>query len=96
MNSKDLSSYGKLLLVVAKMEVDLDIATLTESERRILGAIGELSASSEKYVSSKDIRENILCKTLTDPTYYRALKHIQDLGYIKVKAGRKTGLYSLF
>ena len=95
MNPKDLSSYGKLLLVVAEMEIDLGIAALSEAERRIMGSVGSLGSGLKEYISSKDIRESSLCEGLTDPTYYRALKHLLDLGYIEVKSGRKTGLYSL-
>lgn len=95
MKLKDLSSFGKLMSVLCDMERDLGLDNLSEPERRVLSAISMAIGETKKSVNSRDVKSNTICRDLTDPTYYRALKNLVKSGYIEVVEGRKTGIYRL-
>jgi DNA-binding MarR family transcriptional regulator len=95
MRLKELNAFGKLMSVLCDMERDLGLDGLSEPERRVLSAISMIIGDSKNPVNSRDVKSNPICRDLTDPTYYRALKNLVEAGYIEVIEGRKTGIYKL-
>ncbi|MBT5203899.1 MAG: hypothetical protein HOL98_10645 [Gammaproteobacteria bacterium] len=95
MNLQNLRKLAQLKAVLIDMEQDFGVSNLTEQEIRILSAMTETLGPDVSLVSSKTIRNSLYCKSLSSPTYHRALKALLSKQILKPAQGRKTGLYAL-
>ena len=55
-----LNSYAKLREVLFQIEKDLGIEELTETERKVLAALANLSGGTKNNVSLDDIRQDVI------------------------------------
>jgi hypothetical protein len=95
MNLQNLRKLAQLKAVLIDMEQDFGLSELTEQEIRILSAMTETLGPDVSLVSSKQLRNSLYCKSLSSPTYHRALKSLLQKSLLKPAEGRKTGLYQL-
>ncbi|MEM9635884.1 MAG: hypothetical protein AAGA50_31490 [Pseudomonadota bacterium] len=92
MNGK-ISTLAQLRILLESMEQDLGLSKLSPNERDLLYAAQSLSNDSNEFIRSDDLRNHPLLKSMTQPTYYRSLKRLLELGFIEPPSGKKTGLY---
>ena len=67
-----LNSYAKLREVLFQIEKDLGIDELTETERKVLAVLANLSDGTENDVSLDDIRQDAI---VTDVPCHRFIGH---------------------
>ena len=90
-----LNSYAKLREVLFQIEKDLGIEELTETERKVLAVLANLSGGTEIDVSLDDIRQDAIVTDIPAPSLYRAFSTLQKQGYIGHSGGQRSGLYHL-
>ena len=77
------------------MEKDLGIEELTETERKVLAVLANLSGGTKNNVSLEDIRQDAIVTDIPAPSLYRAFGTLQTRGYIGRSGGQRSGLYYL-
>lgn len=92
MNGK-INTIAQLRILLESMEHDLGLTDLSPNERDLLYAAQNLSGENNKFVRSDELRNHPLLRSMTQPTYYRSLKRLLELGFIEPPIGKKTGLY---
>ena len=90
-----LNSYAKLREVVFQIEKDLGIEEFTETERKVLAVLANLSGGTKNNVSLDDIRQDTIVTDIPAPSLYRAFSTLQKRGYIDRSGGQRSGLYRL-
>lgn len=95
MDANDLSHIAKLRLLVTSMEEDLGLDKLSGDERSLLYAMSALSSDGANELRSDDLKRHPLCRKLSHPTFYRALRSLLDKELVSRSGPRKTGTYSL-
>ncbi len=90
-----LNSYAKLREVLFQIEKELGIEELTETERKVLAVLANLSGGTENNVSLEDIRQDVIVTDVPAPSLYRAFSTLQKRGYIGRSGGQRSGLYYL-
>lgn len=95
MANESLSHLAKLYELIATMEEDLGLDTLTEDERAMIYAITASSDESKGAFQSAEIKQHTLCKKMSNPTFYRILKRLLAKGIIRHAKGKKTGAYEM-
>ncbi|WP_227268402.1 hypothetical protein [Roseobacter weihaiensis] len=91
--TRNISTLAQLRMLLESMEHDLGLKKLTPNERDLLYAAQNLSGETNEYVRSEELKGHPLLKSMTQPTYYRSLKRLLELGFIELPSGKKTGLY---
>ena len=90
-----LNLYAKLREVLFQMEKDLGIEELTETERKVLAVLANLSGGTKNNVSLEDIRQDAIVTDIPAPSLYRAFGTLQTRCYIGRSGGQRSGLYHL-
>lgn len=93
--TRNISTLAQLRILLESMEHDLGLKELSTNERDILYATQSLSGDTNAFVRSEQLKNHPLLKSMTQPTYYRSLKRLLDLGFIEPPTGKKTGLYRM-
>lgn len=94
MKDRQMMQLSSLYGLLASMEAEMGLGTLTEDEKKILYAMSELGPDGSD-VSSNRVKEHDYCNDISSPTFYRALKRLSERNFIAVAAGRKAGRYHL-
>lgn len=95
--SNKIDSYAKLRSILHEMEMDIGITDRPNAEKNIISAISQLqhSASLGSFVKTRDIKTHPLCLQMPSPSFFRALKKLQNDGLLILPSNRIKGLYRL-
>ena len=91
--TRNISTLAQLRMLLESMEQDLGLDQLSHNERDLLYAAQSLSGDTKEFVRSEELKNHRLLKSMTQPTYYRALKRLLELGFIELPSDKKTGFY---
>lgn len=81
----------KLLML---MEADLGFDNLKQDERDLLAAILDIQKNDASF-ESDTLRAHDLARRLSNATFFRTLRSLQDKGYVIKSDGRQRNLYEL-
>lgn len=95
MEPSDLSHVAMLRVLALSMETDLGLDRLSGDERNLIYAMSALTADGQETLRSDEMKRHPLCRRLSHPTFYRALRALLDKGYVSRSGPRKTGTYHL-
>lgn len=95
MKNDSLFHLAKLYELIASMEKDLGLDSLSEDERAMVYAITSLTDTKMQVFQSSDIKNHALCEKMSNPTFYRNLKRLLAKGVIRHVQGKKTGVYEM-
>ena len=88
-----LQKIATLRVVLSEFEKEIGIEDIGTIEKKVLLAIADLS-SFHDVAEIKRIKEHPLIYNVTQPSFYRALHNLQNMGKIK-KVGIKRGVYAI-
>lgn len=80
--------------LVANMEDDLGLKELSEAQKQIVLAAMELAERSNE-ISSSDLQKHSLLAGMPRPTYFKSIKVLEKLGYLKRPSGTERGAFIL-
>ena len=92
-----MSDFGKLAHlkeILFGMERDLGIESLGQVQKDIVYAATILSEASAE-IETDDIRKHQLLSGVGRSTFFRALKEVVELGYLKHSEGAQRSRYKL-
>lgn len=87
-----LSHYARLRRQLAALEVDLGLDAFTPDEVGLISAIVDLESTTGP-AQVHDLREHLLCRRLSKPTFYRALQRLVQRGAVRRIGSERSGLY---
>ena len=88
-----LEQLAKFNLLLKGMEEELHIDDLSTFEKQVLLAVASCAAENE-VVKLSSIETHPLAEQISRPSFYRALKTLEESGKIKKMSG-KRGYYTL-
>lgn len=88
-----LKKIAQLQLTLSELEEDVGIKDISTIEKRVLLAIADLTSNDEE-AATNDIMNHQLIYGFSRPSFYRALKNLEEQGKIK-KPGSVRGFYSI-
>lgn len=89
--SDKLASLRKLLF---EMEVELGLVELSAVQRDVFYA-ARLTAGKTEFVRGEEVRLHPLLASISRPTFYRAVKDLEDAGYLSRTDSVRSGRYRL-
>ena len=95
MKNDSLFHLAKLYELIASMEKDLGLDSLSEDERAMVYAITSMTDAERATFQSSDVKNHDLCGKMSNPTFYRNLKRLLARGVIRHVQGKKTGVYEM-
>ena len=90
-----LSHYANLRQLLAEMEHDLQIDTLTEIDKKVMSTLVLLRGDTDQPVHLDDIRNHSLTYAIPSPTLYRSFQTLIKNGYIQKVGSVRSGLYHI-
>ena len=78
--------------VLFQIEKDLGIEELTETERKVLAVLANLSGGTENDASLDDIRQDAIVTDVPAPSLYRAFSTLQSVDTLAVQVANGLGL----
>ena len=93
MNSK-LQSFLEIKKLLMLMEADLGFDQLKQDERDLLAAILDIQEDDGSFQSDA-LKDHSLLLNLSPATFFRALRALQEKGYIDKSEGRRRNSYVL-
>lgn len=91
--TSSINTLAQLRILLEGMELDLGLKSLSPNERDLLYAAQNLSGETNEFIRSEELKSHSLLRFMTQPTYYRSLKRLLELGLLEPPSGKKTGLY---
>ncbi|TMV03699.1 hypothetical protein FGK63_18695 [Ruegeria sediminis] len=88
----EISKLAELRKLMQSMEQTLGLEELTPVERDIYYAAGELSETGNE-VRTYGLIEHTLVKSVSRPTFFRALKSLVEKGYLSQCDSANRGKY---
>lgn len=88
-----LKKIAQLQLTLSELEEDVGISDISTIEKRVLLAIADLTENQSK-ATTGEIMEHRLIDGFSRPSFYRALKSLEQKGKID-KSMSLRGFYSL-
>ena len=88
-----LQKVATLSVLLLELEQETGIEDIGTIEKKVLLAIADLS-SLHDVAEIKRIKEHPLISNVTQPSFYRALNNLQNMGKIQ-KVGIKRGFYAI-
>jgi len=88
-----LKPVSKLRMLLAEIESELGLSTLSSSERDLLYALVSESADAGSVVTTNALRANPIVGYMSDPTMYRYIIKLIEKGIITLAPGRQRGAY---
>ena len=88
-----LQKVATLRVVLSELEKEIGIEDIGTIEKKVLLAIADIS-SLHDVAEIKRVKEHRLICNVTQPSFYRALNNLQNMGKIK-KVGIKRGFYAI-
>lgn len=89
------SHYANLRQLLAEMEDDLQISTLTEIDKKVMSTLVLLRGDEDQPVHLDDIRNHNLTYAIPSPTLYRSFQTLIKNGFIKKVGSVRSGLYHI-
>ena len=90
-----ISHYANLRQLLVEMEHDLQIASLTEIDKKVMSTLVLLSGDKDQPVHLDDIRKHNLTHTIPSPTLYRSFQTLIKKGFIQKVGSVRSGLYHI-
>ena len=90
-----LSHYANLRQLLAEMEHDLKISSLTEIDKKVMSTLVLLSTDKDKPVHLDDIRNHDLINSIPSHTLYRSFQTLINNGFIQKVGSVRSGLYHI-
>ena len=90
-----ISHYANLRQLLSEMEHDLQIASLTEIEKKVMSTLVLLSGDKDQPVHLDDIRKHNLTHAIPSPTLYRSFQTLIEKGFIQKVGSVRSGLYHI-
>lgn len=81
-----------LKVILEEMEEDLGLARLSEFEKNLYLAAQSLK-SPDSTVKTKQLRGHTFTRSMSRPTFFRALQALEKKGLIARSGSKKTGLF---
>jgi len=88
-----LQKVATLRVVLSELEKEIGIEDIGTIEKQVLLAIADISSLYD-VVEIKRVKDHPLISNVTQPSFYRALNNLQNMGKIK-KVGIKRGFYAI-
>lgn len=82
-----LDDIARLFALLHDMEKELGLSDLSDTDRRVLLSIQDLS-NKQTQVETNQILDHRFLETVSRPTVFRSLKKLLDAGYAKKSGGR--------
>lgn len=95
MSGQAYLSVAQLRELLLGMEQELGLGDLSQNEKDVLYAVQVSFNASEGVARSDDIRNHMLLKSMTQPTFHRSLKVLVKKGYVNHAPNTKAGAYVL-
>lgn len=95
MSGQAYLSVAQLRELLLGMEHELGIGDLSQNEKDVLYAVQIAFSTGEGVARSDDIRNNVLLKSMTQPTFHRSLKSLVVRGLVGHAPNTKAGSYIL-
>ena len=92
--SSKLQKFLQVKKLLMLMEADLGFDDLKQDERDLLAAILDIQKDDGSFESDTLIAHD-LARRLSNATFFRTLRSLQDKGYIIKSDGRQRNLYEL-
>jgi secreted Zn-dependent insulinase-like peptidase len=92
--SSKLQKFLQVKKLLMLMEADLGFDDLKQDERDLLAAILDIQKDDGSFESDILIAHD-LTRRLSNATFFRTLRSLQDKGYIIKSDGRQRNLYEL-
>jgi secreted Zn-dependent insulinase-like peptidase len=92
--SSKLQKFLQVKKLLMLMEADLGFDDLKQDERDLLAAILDIQKDDGSFESDILIAHD-LARRLSNATFFRTLRSLQDKGYIIKSDGRQRNLYEL-
>jgi hypothetical protein len=89
------SHYANLRQLLAEMEYDLKISSLTEIDKKVISTLVLLSTDKDKPVHLDNIRNHDLINSIPSPTLYRSFQTLINNGFIQKVGSVRSGLYHI-
>ena len=89
------SHYANLRQLLAEMEHDLQISSLTEIDKKVISTLVLLRGDTDQPVHLDDIRNHELTQYIPRPTLYRSFQTLIKNGFIKKVGSVRSGLYHI-
>ena len=89
------SHYANLRQLLAEMEDDLQISTLTEIDKKVMSTLVLLRGDKDQPVHLDDIRNHNLIYDIPSPTLYRSFQTLIKNGFIQKVGSVRSGLYHI-
>ena len=90
----NIGSLAKLRVLLSGMEVDMGLDELGEVQKNIIYA-ATLISHSQELIETDELRTHILLNGTSRSTFFRALRGLVDVGYIKHNDGALRSSYTL-
>jgi hypothetical protein len=88
-----LQKVATLRILLSELEKEIGIEDIGTIEMKVLLAIADIS-SLHDVAEIKRVKEHPLICNVKQPSFYRALNNLQNMGKIK-KVGIKRGFYAI-
>ena len=88
-----LQKVATLRVVLSELEKEIGIEDIGTIEKKVLLAIADISSLYD-VVEIKRVKDHPLISNVTQPSFYRALNNLQNMGKIK-KVGIKRSFYAI-
>lgn len=92
--SSKLQKFLQVKKLLMLMEADLGFDNLKQDERDLLAAILDIQEDDASF-ESDTLKAHDLVRRLSNATFFRTLRSLQDKGYIIKSDGRQRNLYEL-
>lgn len=95
MSGQAYLSVAQLRELLLGMEHELGIGDLSQNEKDVLYAVQIAYSAGGGVARSDDIRNHMLLKSMTQPTFHRSLKSLVKRGLVGHAPNTKAGSYIL-
>ena len=95
MSGQAYLSVAQLRELLLGMEHELGIGDLSQNEKDVLYAVQIAFSTGNGVARSDDIRNHILLRSMTQPTFHRSLKSLVKKGLVSHAPDTKAGSYIL-
>lgn len=90
-----LTSIFQLREMLSQLEHDVGLDTLSRIERDVLLSAHSLSEGTGAVVSSEQIRAHPLLTSVTQATFYRAMRRLLNCGFLERADGSRAKTYTV-
>ena len=87
-------NFSQIMTLLKLMEVDLGIGNLSQNERNLLAAIVDIQMSDGSF-ESEILKAHPLLNMLAHASFFRALRGLQEKGFIEKRGKSKRSAYRL-